>query len=720
MTTMIRTQRVWRAMGVGCVVGALVLAGLAPRTPAQSGAESNGDAGASPSRDAGRRSLVIKPPDAPGGQPVELYQASYALLIGVSDYEHLPVLPGVKEDIPAVRAQLEQAGFAVTEVMNPTGAALREAFESFIAGHGGQPKARLLFYFAGHGKTLKFADGREMGYIVPADAPHPDADPSGFKARALSMQHIESFAKNIESPHALFLFDSCFSGSLFELSRAIPEHITYKTTRPVRQFVTAGAADETVPDRSIFRRQFLEALQGEGDTDKDGFVTGTELGEFLQKTVIRYSNNCQHPQYGKIRDADLDKGDFVFEAIKAPFVVPPPTPKPPTPAPPITSTPSTGPRKSNLEARNALDELKAAFDKKKLSLKDKLAYLDDFTRDWPGTTAGDEAAAMIASIRRLEKLQAEAQKEFDRLMERDARPPLTQADAARRAADWAAYLQQYADADYRLSEARAQCQRYTDWKPAPQPGEDFTLDLGGGVQLELVWIPGGTFQMGSPSSEEDRDDDEGPVHTVTVDGFWMGKYEVTQEQYEAVMGTNPSYFKGARNPVEQVSWNDATEFCRKLSSQTSRTGPTGLTCRLPTEAEWEYACRAGTTTPFHFGNTISTSQANYNGNYVYGSGSKGEYRERTMPVGSFLPNAFGLYDMHGNVWEWCQDWHGNYSSSSQRNPTGPSSGKYRVLRGGSWLNNPGGCRSSDRSGLVPDVSGHVIGFRVVWVSAGLK
>ena len=155
-----------------------------------------------------------------------------------------------------------------------------------------------------------------MGYIVPANSPNPNLDLDRFLNSAMDMQMIEVYAKRIRSKHALFVFDSCFSGSLFALSRAIPQNISYKTASPVRQFITSGTAGETVPDQSIFRRQFISALQGEGDTDKDGYVTALELGEFQQKTVVNYSKNVQHPQYGKIRDPSLDKGDFIFTISK--------------------------------------------------------------------------------------------------------------------------------------------------------------------------------------------------------------------------------------------------------------------------------------------------------------------------------------------------------------------------------------------------------------------
>jgi formylglycine-generating enzyme required for sulfatase activity len=204
---------------------------------------------------------------------------------------------------------------------------------------------------------------------------------------------------------------------------------------------------------------------------------------------------------------------------------------------------------------------------------------------------------------------------------------------------------------------------------------------------------------------------ESPAHEVTLSRpCYMGKYEVTQEEYERVMGNNPSCFKGARNPVEGVSWDDAQEFCRKLSERTGRE------VRLPTEAEWEYACRAGRSTPFHTGETISTAEANYNGNYTYGNGTKGENRKKTIAVGSLAPNAFGLYDMHGNVFEWCGGWHGAYVKGAQRDPTGEADGMARVLRGGSWNVIPGFCRSAFRSWSSLDYRYNSNGFRVVVVA----
>ncbi len=249
--------------------------------------------------------------------------------------------------------------------------------------------------------------------------------------------------------------------------------------------------------------------------------------------------------------------------------------------------------------------------------------------------------------------------------------------------------------------------------------------LGKGVTLEMVPIPAGSFVMGSPKSEKNSFHEERPQHEVTVPAFFMGKYQVTQLQWRMVafmpkvkekLSFDPSHFKDDNRPVERVSWLDTVEFCARLSNHT------GQEYRLPSEAEWEYACRAGMTTPFSFGETITPKLANYNGEYPYGS-LKGKYRKETSPVGSFPPNDFGLYDMHGNVWEWCaDDWHDNYEGApadasvwTEIDDTHENIEANKVLRGGSWYHFDRYCRSAcrNRYGAI-DLGGH-FGFRVVCV-----
>jgi len=261
-----------------------------------------------------------------------------------------------------------------------------------------------------------------------------------------------------------------------------------------------------------------------------------------------------------------------------------------------------------------------------------------------------------------------------------------------------------------------------------------------GLNMKMTFIKGGNFQMGS----NDGESAEKPLHNVTVSDFYMGKMEVTLAQFKAFIdatlyttdaekdggsyvwigskykiksGVNWLFngkgsmrsIKEYNHPVNNVSWKDATAFCEWLKKKT------GKTYRLPTEAEWEYACRAGTTTPFNTGNNLTTSQANYDGNYSYKNNAKGIYRKRTISVGSFTPNTWGLYDMHGNVWEWCSDLNGkyDYDNESQTNPIGASYGSFRVLRGGCWNNSALRCRVTERGAEMPGLCSDGIGFRLV-------
>ncbi|MBM5817908.1 MAG: TIR domain-containing protein [Cyanobacteria bacterium K_Offshore_surface_m2_239] len=241
--------------------------------------------------------------------------------------------------------------------------------------------------------------------------------------------------------------------------------------------------------------------------------------------------------------------------------------------------------------------------------------------------------------------------------------------------------------------------------------------LGNGSTLRMIVVPAGRFRMGSPASEPERSEAEGPQHEVRLASFRFSQAPITQAQWRAVMQTNPSHFRDKpdsdQRPVEQVSWPEAMEFCKRLSQRTGRH------YTLPSEAQWEYACRAGSTTPFAFGATITTDLANYDGNYTYSDGPKGVYREQTTPVGMFAANAWGLQDMHGNVWEWCLDhWHASYAGAPADGTAwvdseAEKSGADRLLRGGSWFDGPRFCRSAHRFHGLPGNAHYDVGFRVV-------
>ena len=228
-------------------------------------------------------------------------------------------------------------------------------------------------------------------------------------------------------------------------------------------------------------------------------------------------------------------------------------------------------------------------------------------------------------------------------------------------------------------------------------GKTDVIDLGKGVKLEMVLIPAGKFVMGSPAFEYGRDKLETQHKVTLTKPFYMGKYEVTQEQYEAVMGKNPSTIKGAKLPVTNMSWEDCQDFIKKLNAKTYG----GF--RLPTEAEWEYACRAGASTAYSFGKKITPKDANYDDSGI----------DKIIEAGSYKPNTFGLYDMHGNVWEWCEDLYGEYSAGAVTDPKGPAEGNHRVLRGGSFDHSGSIARSSFRNyGCKPTFRLDNYGFRL--------
>jgi len=293
------------------------------------------------------------------------------------------------------------------------------------------------------------------------------------------------------------------------------------------------------------------------------------------------------------------------------------------------------------------------------------------------------------------------------LADQAAAPAIKGAMLRRAKAYYQRFLVLHTAADLGRTTATLALKRIEDalLKSGPAPEQKFipaslALDLGKGVTMKLVLIRPGKFMMGSPNSEQGHADIEGPQHEVTISKpFYMSVTEVTQAQYQAIMGTNPSHFKGETNPVDTVSWNDATEFCKKLSDKTRQA------VRLPTEAEWEYACRAGSRTRFCFGDAGEGL-----GEYAWYTVNSGG---TTHSVGQKKPNAWGLYDMHGNLWEWCADWYGGYPEGAVTDPQGAASASKRVQRGGAWYHRPDTCRSANRSYVTADISTDHNGLRVV-------
>ncbi len=589
-----------------------------------------------PAASLGGMKIVIR---NPAGQEVGGYGESHALLVGVSKYTNgWPSLESVPGELESAARQLEAQKFSVRRVLNPDSEQLKDAYEKFISDYGFYPENRLLFFFSGHGHSRM---NGTKGYIVPADAPDPKKDEVGFLGKAIGMDQIITWARKIEAKHALFLFDSCFSGTVFRTKDGLPRtppHITDYTARPVRQFITAGSAEEKVPARSIFTPAFVRALEGEGDLNDDGYVTGTELGMHLHDQVTYYTNRAQTPQYGKIRDIQLDRGDFVF----------------------LVKEKDEGAETARLYVNTD----------------------PEGARVWILNIGPVFEQGMVLSPGRYE-------------IE-------TSAGGCETLTQWVS-----------LSAGRDE---YVDVALECRGKDRFVNSLG----MEFVRIPAGSFMMGSPEDEpgraEDETSDETQHRVILTRDFYMGTTEVTQAQWKAVMGENPSKYDACGDdcPVESVSWNDIQEFIETLNQRETER------YRLPTEAEWEYAARAGTKTPFAFGRCLSTDQANYGAHSPLKGCPKGAYRGEMTPVASYSPNEWGLYDMHGNVGELCQDWYGYYPEGSVTDPEGfevdlyPESGLYpaRVYRGGSW-NSPGRlCRSAQRLMLNPIVRHQLIGFRL--------
>jgi formylglycine-generating enzyme required for sulfatase activity len=431
----------------------------------------------------------------------------------------------------------------------------------------------------------------------------------------------------------------------------------------VRQYLIAGRQDEPIPDQSMFKRSLVEALEGKADVVRDGYVTGSELGLYITDRVVKYSRGDQHPQYGKAADKDLARGDFVFELtakrldISRLFV-------------------ETNPAEATIKILNIKPRFYQGIELK------------------PGKYLVEVSAPGHQTHKKWINLDAGEDRTID-----------------------------------------ARLRKILD---------EFTNSLG----VKFVYIRPGSFLMGSSKKDPTRLPDEKEHQVTLTKPFFMQSTEVTVGQFTQFMKASgyrtesetgggcwisakgagwkkkrgsswrkPGYGEidesfNNRLPVTCVTWNDAQAFIRWLGRKE------GKTYRLPTEAEWEYASRAGTHTPFSYGNCLSTDQANYGELGRYFSACKGVFRvnrKKPINVGSLTPNPWKLFNMHGNVSEWCRDWYGSYPGKSVINPQGPSSGKERVMRGGHWRADAQECRSAKRGRFPPNIASDAIGFRLVMI-----
>ncbi len=523
------------------------------------------------------------------------------------------------------------------------------------------PDANLLIYYAGHGYNDKET---EKTYWLPVDAERDDS------SNWIIADEITSGIRAIPARHVLVVSDSCYSGTLTRgLGEMLPraserEQFLQRMAAGRSRTLMASGGDEPVADNggsghSVFADALLRGLR---EMDKGRFTAAELFRNYVEEAVAGRAN--QVPEYNPLRNSGHEAGDFVFVKVK----VGDKTVEVTVSAPPAARV---DPAQQELAFWSSMQNSTDAEDFK------------DYLARYPNGLYAGLARRRVAAL--------------------TSAPPA--GNTTRPAA--------------------------TPTSGGKPTNTTSAARVGGRAQqmqsragIEFVWLPAGSFMMGS-----EKYDGEKPVHRVTIgEGFYMGKYEVTQAQWQAVMGNNPSNFKGENLPVEQVSWDDAVSFVARLNGQND-----GYTYRLPTEAEWEYAARAGTTGDYAgdldamawYGNNSGRTRLDAAG--ILRTDSSNYYKRitenggQTHAVGSKLPNAFGLFDMHGNVWEWCQDWyHDNYASAPTDGSAWLSGGeqKYRVLRGGSWDYSAGSLRSASRSYDSPDsrLRFDVIGFRVVAVA----
>ncbi len=662
--------------------------------------------------------------------------AKFALLVGVSEYEPgLTPLPSASRDVEALKQVLihqEMGEFAaadVTVLTNPLRQVMERAIYKLFSNR--QKDDLVLFYFSGHGvkdesRNLFLSSGEtslERGKLVT---------PTAVAARFL-----HDSMNGSKSERQVIILDCCFSG-------AFPDGLTAKDDGSVdiqaqlgskgRAILTSSTStqysfEQEGSDLSIYTRYLVEGIEkGTADQDEDGWISADELHKYASSKVLQAAP-AMTPQFYPVKEgyrirlakAPVDdpklkyrkevkrwvnQGTFpkvarrllnslrnqlqllpeVAEAIEAEVLQPY----------------REFQRKLQEYEEALLESVEEGYPDNEIALKTLQAYqLHLGLRD-------EDIAPIEARI--IAPLAATSPPAPLLKGEESPTPPFPSREGGSGGLGQFEFDVVTVNAEGKETNRRRSQAEY------------FTADLGNGITLDMVSIPGGEFLMGSPKSELERSDDEEPQHKVKIQPFFIGKFQVTQAQWHAIaalpkiksyLEPDPTKFKGVNRPVERVSWLDAVEFCARLSQKLGRE------YRLPSEAEWEYACRAGTTTPFHFGETITTDLANYDGNYIYGSGSKGKYPKQTTDVGSFgLANAFGIYDMHGNVWEWCLDhWHDDYQGAPNNGRAwlidNDNDNHERLLRGGSWYFDLRFCRSACRLRYAPDNGGGNFGFRVV-------
>lgn len=585
----------------------------------------------------------------------------YALIIGISNYDKWPHLPNAVINARKMACLLENNGFNVTLLSDPDADTLKKAIQEISLLMGQNPDSSMFLYYSGQGESTQNTKGEWVGWIIPSNCPRWQEDPDGFTRKAISTKQLSEESIKIKSRQVLMVFDTSFSADAFRIKKPSLRLPGATTNLPIRQYIVAGRQHEPIPDKSLFAQYLFNALLGEADSIKDDYITGSELSVYLSVELSRKDKGNRHLQYAVHGDPAFGKGDFVLEVLHP-------------------------------------------------SRKSGCLYVD--------------VQPKTADIRIL-----------------NIRPKFKQG-------------MKLETGKYHISVSAAGCRTHTKWitlKGGEPLSVKMTLEATvpekvNSIGMQFKWIDAASFYMGQKTSSNYFVDNESQ-HTVRLtQGFYIQIKEVTNDQFaqfindtkyrtdaeksgcwvydhqrwrkqKGVTWQTPSWKKKAPNtfvnmPVTCVSWNDAKRFTHWLAQKEK------INYALPSEAQWEFACRADTKTPFAFGNCLTTKQSHHMGgdSFFKKCSVKTDTRhDSPLPVGSLSPNAWQLHDMHGNVSEWCRDWYGPYPDKKVKDPLGPSQGVEKVIRGGHFLNMANECRSSRRQSFPPHEAASVIGFRTIIV-----
>jgi formylglycine-generating enzyme required for sulfatase activity len=583
-----------------------------------------------------------------------------ALIIGNATYQSSP-LANPANDANDMASLLKKLGFHVTKLTNASRRDMEEAINDF--GRRLRKGGTGLFYFAGHGVQIE-----GINYLVPIGSRIETEGDVNFEA--VNANRVLSKMQDAGNPLNMVFLDACRNNPFARMFRSAQQGLAPMDAPKGSLVAFATAPGDTAADgrgrNGVFTKHLLRHIP----------QAGLEIGPMMRQ--VRAGVQADTGEKQTPFEVSSLTGSFYFNTASG-------APSTPTLPPPSVTLPPQPPGATT----SGIGDYEAVLEKRQ-------AAMDKWTA-WQDVMASE-----------FEKAETLCQKPLLR--------PMEKADI------WGRFLANYGDGnpysdrDEVLRE-RAQNEQ-SKWasqkgqmlamgsRPKTTGNKLFTNSIG----MNFVYIEPGTFNMGSPSNEPGRYGGETQYRVTLTRGYYVQATEVTQGQWKAVIGSNPSRSTNCGDdcPVEQVSWNDVQDFIKKLNQKEG-----GDRYRLPTEAEWEYAARAGTDTPFSTGNCLSTNQANFRGEQPLSNCPKGQYREKTISVGSFSPNAWGLYDMHGNVWEWCQDWKGAYPLGHVEDPKGPREGTYRVGRGGGWDCSPSECRSANRVSFGPLTRSSGLGFRLL-------